>query len=77
MLAGTILIYTGAPDAAMQLLAASDHAELKAEVSGTGELNFPFILDALDRLRYDGWVGCEYAPIGATLDGPAWAVPYL
>ena len=32
MLAGALFIYKGAPAAAMQLLAASDHAELEAEV---------------------------------------------
>ena len=44
---------------------------------GTGELNFPIILSALDRLGYDGWVGCEYAPLGTTLEGLAWAEHYL
>ena len=44
---------------------------------GTGEINFPFIFRALDRLGYDGWVGCEYVPKGRTSDGLAWARPWL
>ena len=44
MLAGALFIYTGAPAAAMQILAASDHAELKAEISGT----------AVNRIALDG-----------------------
>ena len=27
---------------------------------GSGEINYPFLFDLLDRLGYDGWVGCEY-----------------
>ncbi|MGE5641134.1 MAG: hydroxypyruvate isomerase family protein, partial [Clostridia bacterium] len=44
---------------------------------GTGEINFPFLLAQLDRLRYAGWVGCEYNPAGDTLEGLKWAKPYL
>ncbi len=44
---------------------------------GTGELNFPFILGALDAMGYEGWVSCEYAPADDTLAGLAWAKPYL
>jgi len=29
---------------------------------GTGEINYRFVLRELDRLGYDGWVGCEYRP---------------
>ena len=29
---------------------------------GTGEINYPFVFATLDRLGYDGWVGCEYFP---------------
>ena len=44
---------------------------------GSGELNYSFILSELDRLGYDGWVSCEYAPAGDTLAGLSWALPYL
>ncbi len=33
---------------------------------GTGEINYAFVLAELDRLGYDGWVGCEYRPRGGT-----------
>lgn len=29
-----------------------------------GELNFPFILNHLMKIGYDGWIGCEYVPSG-------------
>lgn len=41
-----------------------------------GEVNFPYLFDLLDRLGYDGWIGCEYRPAGCTLDGLDWAQPY-
>ena len=40
------------------------------------ELNFPFLFDELDRLGYDGFVGCEYNPRGATTAGLGWFKPY-
>lgn len=39
---------------------------------GTGELDDFKIFEALDRLGYAGWVGCEYRPAGATRDGLGW-----
>jgi hydroxypyruvate isomerase len=44
---------------------------------GTGEINYPFVFEELDRLGYQGWVGCEYKPRGETLPGLAWARDYL
>jgi hydroxypyruvate isomerase len=41
-----------------------------------GEVNLPFVFDAIDALGYTGWVGCEYTPRGDTLAGLAWAKPY-
>ena len=41
----------------------------------TGELNDQFVFDALDRLGYQGFVGCEYRPKGKTLDGLGWFTP--
>ncbi len=38
-----------------------------------GELNYPHILAALDRLGYAGFVGCEYRPRGRTEEGLGWA----
>lgn len=31
---------------------------------GTGELNYGNVFDAIDGSGYDGFVGCEFAPIG-------------
>ncbi|QJE02990.1 hydroxypyruvate isomerase family protein [Massilia forsythiae] len=39
---------------------------------GTGEINFPYLFRTLDELGYDGWIGCEYNPRGATLDSLGW-----
>jgi hydroxypyruvate isomerase len=41
-----------------------------------GEVNYPAIFAALDRLGYDKWVGCEYRPRGKTEDGLGWARGY-
>lgn len=40
------------------------------------ELNWPFLFAELDRLGYDGYVGCEYRPRGRTQDGLGWFAPY-
>ncbi|HUS55339.1 MAG TPA: 2-oxo-tetronate isomerase [Thermohalobaculum sp.] len=37
-----------------------------------GEVNFPHLFGVLDRLDYDGFVGCEYWPKGRTEDGLGW-----
>ena len=39
---------------------------------GTGELNYRFLFQHLDRIGYDGWIGCEYKPAGKTEDGLGW-----
>ena len=44
---------------------------------GTGEINYPFLFDRIDRLGYQGWIGCEYKPAGKTEDGLGWLKPYL
>jgi hydroxypyruvate isomerase len=41
-----------------------------------GEVNYPEIFTALDRLGYDGFVGCEYRPRGRAEEGLGWARPY-
>ena len=40
------------------------------------ELNYPFLFDELDRLGYDGFVGCEYNPRARTENGLGWFKPY-
>lgn len=41
-----------------------------------GELNYPGILAAIDKLGYKGWVAGEYKPRGRTEEGLGWARPY-
>jgi hydroxypyruvate isomerase len=39
---------------------------------GTGEIDYPSLFALLDRLGYDGWVGCEYKPLTTTEAGLGW-----
>jgi hydroxypyruvate isomerase len=39
---------------------------------GTGEINYPFLYDHLDRIGYAGWVGAEYKPKAGTEAGLGW-----
>ena len=41
-----------------------------------GEIHYPYLFDLLDRLGYQGWVGCEYFPAARTEDGLGWALRY-
>ncbi len=43
----------------------------------TGEINYPYLFERMDQLRYAGWVGCEYRPRGATSAGLGWIKPWL
>ncbi|PDV87688.1 hydroxypyruvate isomerase [Rhizobium sp. H4] len=40
------------------------------------ELNYPYLFGEIDRLGYDGFIGCEYIPRGQTLDGLGWFKPF-
>ena len=39
---------------------------------GTGEINYPFLFAHLDRIGYQGWIGCEYKPATTTEAGLGW-----
>ena len=39
---------------------------------GSGEINYAFLFAHLDRLGYDGWIGCEYKPATTTEAGLGW-----
>ena len=39
---------------------------------GTGEIRFEFLFAELERLGYQGWIGCEYKPAGQTEAGLGW-----
>ena len=43
---------------------------------GTGEINYPFLLSFIDRLGYEGWIGCEYKPRNGTKEGLGWMHAY-
>ena len=43
---------------------------------GSGEINFPFLFDWIDRVGYRGWVGAEYLPAAGTEAGLDWFEPY-
>lgn len=40
------------------------------------ELAYPFLFAELDRLGYEGFVGCEYRPRAGTLAGLGWFAPW-
>ncbi len=57
-----------------------DHMQL-ADVPGrhepgTGEIGWEFVFRRIDELGYQGWIGCEYTPIGDTVEGLAWRQRY-
>lgn len=37
-----------------------------------GEINYDYIFAELDRVKYSGWIGCEYQPRRKTTDGLEW-----
>jgi hydroxypyruvate isomerase len=41
-----------------------------------GEVNYPAVFEAVDRLGYKGWIGAEYRPRARTEDGLGWAHHY-
>ena len=44
---------------------------------GTGAIDFPSLFAHIDRVGYDGWIGCEYVPKAGTVPGLGWVKPYL
>jgi hydroxypyruvate isomerase len=62
------------------LLPVIDHMQL-ADVPdrhepGTGEIGWDFVFRRIDELGYAGWIGCEYRPLGDTVEGLAWRQRY-
>ncbi|KAL2090035.1 hypothetical protein ACEWY4_014723 [Coilia grayii] len=37
------------------------------EPDSAGELNFPYLFSLLEELGYQGYIGCEYKPLGTTI----------
>ncbi|HZP86763.1 MAG TPA: 2-oxo-tetronate isomerase [Burkholderiales bacterium] len=44
---------------------------------GTGEINYDFLFKHIDKIGYQGWIGCEYRPAAGTVEGLGWAKAYL
>jgi hydroxypyruvate isomerase len=44
---------------------------------GSGEINYGFLFDFIDRIGYSGWIGCEYKPLTTTDEGLGWVKKYL
>ena len=47
-----------------------------------GEINYSYLFQLLDKLGWDGWIGCEYRPARGnaphgTSDGLGWLQPWL
>jgi hydroxypyruvate isomerase len=41
-----------------------------------GEINYKAVFEAVDKLGYKGWIGCEYRPRARTEEGLGWAKAY-
>ena len=39
---------------------------------GTGRIDFWAMFQALERAKYEGWIGCEYVPSTTTEEGLSW-----
>lgn len=63
-----------------ELIGVIDHVQIagvpERHEPDVGEINYPYLFERLDRLGYQGWVGCEYQPKGRTEDGLGWFAPY-
>ncbi|XP_061593390.1 putative hydroxypyruvate isomerase [Cololabis saira] len=46
------------------------------EPGSPGELDYGYLLGQLETLGYQGYVGCEYKPLGSTEDGLGWIREY-
>ena len=42
----------------------------------TGQVDYGPLLELLDMIGYQGWIGCEYSPKGTTQEGLKWASVY-
>ena len=43
---------------------------------GTGEINFSYLFEHIDRIGYAGWIGAEYRPKAGTEAGLGWFREY-
>lgn len=45
---------------------------LRGEPNTCGEINYPYLFSVLEKINYTGWVGLEYKPATATVEGLKW-----
>ncbi len=65
----------------MASLCYADHIQIsqvpgRHEPDEKGEVNFPFLIDALQSMGYQGWLACEYIPATTTEEGLHWTKNY-
>lgn len=46
------------------------------EPDSAGELNYRYLFNLLENLKYQGYIGCEYKPLGSTKEGLGWIKNY-
>ncbi|XP_029286291.1 putative hydroxypyruvate isomerase isoform X2 [Cottoperca gobio] len=46
------------------------------EPDSAGELNSSYLFNLLENLDYQGYIGCEYKPLGSTKEGLGWIKDY-
>jgi len=44
----------------------------RGEPNSAGEIDYKYVFRCLEKFQYDGWVGLEYKPVGATVEGLGW-----
>ena len=44
---------------------------------GTGEINYPFVFEAIDKMGWQGWLGAEYVPTRPTSETLDWLQPHI
>jgi hydroxypyruvate isomerase len=64
-------------EALMPIIAHMQIADVPARNEpGTGEIGWEFVFRRIDELGYQGWIGCEYRPLGDTVAGLEWRKRY-
>lgn len=64
-------------EALMPVIAHMQIADVPARNEpGTGEIGWKNVFAAIDRLGFNGWVGCEYRPAGETVAGLGWRAEF-
>uniref|UniRef100_A0A3P9KA79 Putative hydroxypyruvate isomerase n=1 Tax=Oryzias latipes TaxID=8090 RepID=A0A3P9KA79_ORYLA len=76
--AAEILEKVGRPNIKLQMVSHVQVAQVpgRNEPDSPGELNFKYLFNTLENLDYQGYVGCEYKPLGSTEGGLGWIKEY-